>query len=374
MQIFTVGAVGIDTAGLLVILFGLKEEFRLLIVLLIFLIVSCSSMKIAAEGQFHNDYLSKSNTTAINGIFVVLVFLCHFAQYVKFSPDFIDQSFVFFKSHLGQLVVTTFLFFSGYGIICSISKKGLDYVKAIPKKRFLSVLIHFDIAVILFMVVNVLLGKGFPIKENLIALTGWESIGNSNWYIFAILALYLIVFLSFIVCKGNKYIGTAITAILTVGFVFVMILAKKPNYYYNTLICYPAGMIYGLFKDKFDKIIMHSDFVYTCFVAAAFAGFLFTYRIRDKGVEQFSLCCLFFIAVIVLVSMKIQLNNSFLQLMGNHVFAVYILQRIPMLLLSKIGLNNHAYIFLIASFIVTLGMTFVFDKCMSVIDKKLLKL
>ena len=118
-------------------------------------------MKIAAEGQFHTDYLSKSNTTAINGIFVVLVFLCHFAQYVKFSPDFIDQSFVFFKSHLGQLVVTTFLFFSGYGIICSISKKGSDYIKSIPKKRFLSVLIHFDIAVILFMVVNVLLGKGF---------------------------------------------------------------------------------------------------------------------------------------------------------------------------------------------------------------------
>lgn len=86
--------------------------------LFLLLIVSCSSMKIAGEGQFHKDYLSKENTTAINGIFVVLVLLCHFTQYVRFGSGLVDQSFLFFKSHLGQLVVTTFLFFSGYGIIC----------------------------------------------------------------------------------------------------------------------------------------------------------------------------------------------------------------------------------------------------------------
>ena len=132
-------------------------------------------------------------------------------------------------------------------------------------------------------------------------------------------------------------------------------------------------MIYGLFKEKLDKIIMKNDFIYTVFVAAAFAGFVFFYRMRGKGVEQFSLCSIFFIAVIVLASMKIQLNNGFLQLTGSHVFAIYILQRIPMMIFSRTGLVNHKYVFLIASFIITLGMTFVFDRCMSLIDKKLLK-
>lgn len=351
-----------------------KEELKLLIILLIFLIVSCSSMKIAAEGQFHTDYLSKSSTTAINGIFVVLVFLCHFAQYVKFSPDFIDQSFVFFKSHLGQLVVTTFLFFSGYGILCSISKNGLSYIKSIPKKRFLRVLIHFDIAVFLYMIVNIIFGRGFPIKENLIALTGWETIGNGNWYIFAVLVLYLIVFISFLVCKANKYIGTAIVFILTIAFIYIMALAKKPAYYYNTLICYPLGMIYGLFKDKLDKIMMYNDFIYTVFIGLTFTGFFSTYKTRGNSLIQYDLCCFFFLLLIVLLSMKIQLNNSFLQLMGNHIFGIYILQRIPMIILSKTGFSSRRYLFLIISFIVTLGMTFVFDKCMSKIDKKLLKL
>ncbi len=341
--------------------------------MLIFLLICCSSMKIAGEGQFHKDYLSKSNTAAINGIFVVLVFLCHFAQYISFGTDLIDGSFVYFKSHLGQLVVTTFLFFSGYGIICSIANKGMPYVKSIPKKRFLSVLIHFDIAVAMFMILNLCLGRSFSLKTNLLALTGWESIGNSNWYMLAILCLYLIVFVSFAVCRANKYAGTAIATILTIGYVYLMIRAKKPAYYYNTLICYPFGMIYGLFKEKLDKIIMKNDFIYTAFVAAAFAGFVLFYRIRGKGVEQFSVCSIFFIAVIVLVSMKIQLNNGFLQLTGNHVFAIYILQRIPMMIFSRTGLVNHKYIFLIASFIITLGMTFVFDKCMSLIDKKLLR-
>lgn len=346
----------------------------MIFILFLLLIISCSSMKIAGEGEFHRDYLSKANTTAINGIFVVLVLLCHFTQYVTFSDGLVDQSFVYFKSHLGQLVVTTFLFFSGYGIICSISKKGMPYIKSIPKKRFLSVLIHFDIAVALFMILNFCLGRSFSLKTNLLALTGWESVGNSNWYIFAILCLYLIVFVSFIVCRGNKYVGTVITAALTVGFVYLMIRAKKPPYYYNTVICYPVGMVYGLFKEKIDKIVMKNDFIYTCFVAAAFAGFIFFYRMRSKGVEQFSLCSIFFIAVIVFVSMKIQLNNGFLQLAGSHVFAIYILQRIPMMIFSKIGIADHRYIFLIATFIVTLGLTFVFDKCMSVIDKKVLKI
>lgn len=341
--------------------------------LFLLLILSCASMKIAGEGQFHDDYLSKSNTTAINGIFVVLVLLCHFTQYAQFETGMIDQSFVYFKSHLGQLVVTTFLFFSGYGIICSISKKGMPYIKSIPKKRFLSVLIHFDIAVALFMILNLCLGRSFTLKTNLLALTGWESIGNSNWYILAILCLYLIVFFSFIICRGNKYIGTILTTVLTVGYVYLLIRAKKPTYFYNTLICYPFGMIYGLLKDKIDKIVMKNDFIYTLFVAVAFAGFVYFYKIRGKGVEQFSACSVLFIAVIVLVSMKIQLNNEFLQLTGKHVFAIYILQRIPMMIFSKIGLANHRYLFLIATFIVTLGMTFVFDKCMNVIDKRLLK-
>lgn len=340
--------------------------------LLLLLILSCSSMKIAKEGQFHQDYLSKENTTAINGIFVILVLLCHFTQYVTFGMTFVDQSFVYFKSHLGQLVVTTFLFYSGYGIICSISKKGMPYIKSIPKKRFLSVLIHFDIAVLIFMILNLCLGRNFSLKTNLLALTGWESIGNSNWYIFAILCLYLIVFIAFIVCRGNKYVGTILTTVLTIAFVYLMIKAKKPAYYYNTLICYPCGMLYGLFKEKIDKVAMKSDFIYTCFVAVAFAGFLFTYRIRNVGVEQFSLCCIFFIAVIVLVSMKIQLNNEFLRLTGSHVFAIYILQRIPMLILSRTEIVNYRYVFLILTFIITLALTFVFDKCMTAIDKKLL--
>lgn len=341
--------------------------------LLILLILSCSSMKLAKEGEFHKDYLSKDNTTAINGIFVVLVLLCHFTQYAKFGTGLIDQSFVYFKTHLGQLVVTTFLFFSGYGIICSIANKGMPYVKSIPKKRFLSVLIHFDIAVVLFMILNLILGKSYSLKMNLLALTGWESIGNSNWYIFAILVLYLIVFVSFIVCRGNKYIGTVLTTVLTVGYVYLMIRVKQPPYFYNTMFCYPLGMIYGLFKEKLDKIIMKNDFIYTCFVAVAFAGFVFFYRMRGKGIEQYSICCFFFIAVIVLVSMKIRLNNEFLQLMGRHVFSIYILQRIPMMIFAKIGLTSHRYIFLIATFIVTMGIAFVFDKCMSAIDKKLLK-
>lgn len=337
--------------------------------LIILLVLSCISIKFAGVGKFHEDYLSKSNTTAINGIFVVFVFFCHFAQYISFGNVLVDRPFVYFISRLGQLVVTTFFFFSGYGIICSITKKGMPYIKSIPYKRFLGVLIHFDIAVGLFMLANLCLGRKFPLQTNLLALTGWESIGNSNWYIFAILCLYLIVFLSFIVCKGNKYIGTAITAALTAGLVYLLMISGKPAYYYNTLVCYPLGMVYGLFKDKIDKFIMKNDFIYLGFLAV----FITLFCLRGIVIKSYTLVCVFFLAIIVLASMKIRVNNKFLQFTGSHVFEIYILQRLPMMIFAYFGLTSHRYIFFILSIIVTFCLTLLFKKCTTAIDKKLFK-
>lgn len=59
-----------------------------------------------------NDYLSKEQTTAINGIFVGLIFLSHFAQYIEYE----NGDFIFRTVHnkLRQLIVVPFLFLALY--------------------------------------------------------------------------------------------------------------------------------------------------------------------------------------------------------------------------------------------------------------------
>lgn len=117
------------------------------------LFVFLCGAKFVKSGEFNSDYMSKDTTGAINGIFVLLVFMCHISGYMKLGGSS-DTIWLDLKSWLGQLVVVTFLFYSGYGMMCSIMKKGTPYVKGIFRRRFLSLFAHFDIAVLLFLLME----------------------------------------------------------------------------------------------------------------------------------------------------------------------------------------------------------------------------
>ena len=76
--------------------------------------------------NFNKEYLNKKNTTIVNGLFIVIVFFSHFRQYITVSTS-TDIYFYKVIDWIGQLMVTTFFFFSGYGIYESIKNKK-DYI------------------------------------------------------------------------------------------------------------------------------------------------------------------------------------------------------------------------------------------------------
>ena len=81
-----------------------------------------SGMKIAGEGSFHRDYCSVEKSTALKGVFVMLVFFQHFRTYI--TPEETDFVAVGVSEFLGQLIVVPFLFYSGFGVMESIRAKG----------------------------------------------------------------------------------------------------------------------------------------------------------------------------------------------------------------------------------------------------------
>ena len=115
----------------------------------------------------------------------------------------------------------------------------------------------------LFLICNLIFGKSYDIKTVLLAFTGWTSIGNSNWYIFATLFLYLFVFAAFKISKSRKVIGLLITSVLVTAFVLVQIKADRPQYCFNTIACYPFGMLFALIKPKAEKILFKNDITYS---------------------------------------------------------------------------------------------------------------
>ncbi|MDO4344840.1 MAG: hypothetical protein Q4C50_08570 [Eubacteriales bacterium] len=73
--------------------------------------------------------------------------------------------------------------------------------------------------------------------------------------------------------------------------------------------------------------------------------------------------------MIVLITMKISIHNPILNWLGEHTFEIYILQRIPMMILQRLHLDSHPYIFLLTALPCIFAMAYVFGKILHIVDR-----
>ena len=194
------------------------------------------------------DCMSMDKTASIKGVFILLVFFSHFNSYAHFNGAF-DKIYIAFFNCIGQAMVTMFLFYSGFGIMESIKNKKF-YIKTMPKKRILNLLIQFDAAVLIFAIIKVLNKEEISLRRLLLSFVGWESLGNSNWYIFTILLLYIFTYIAFSI--SSRYsIGTmVVTALSCMYILFCVYTDIKPTYWYDTLICFSIGIFFPTTKPR----------------------------------------------------------------------------------------------------------------------------
>lgn len=326
--------------------------------------------------DFNEDCLSRENTTCIKGVFILIVFYSHLCTYMVYQPSK-DGLMMFVRNFLGQLMVTMFLFYSGYGVYESIQKKKDRYIHSIPKKRFLKTLINFDIAVLTFAIVNYVQDVHNGIDDILLALTGWGGIGNSNWYIFAILVLYVSTYFSFTLFEEDYKKALQLNWVLTIIVMLGIAVYKGEGnaYWYNTLICYPLGMTYSYYKDGINKLASKNNKNYTILVIIALLSFLVLRELDLSDVVIYSLYSVSFVSIVVLITMKVKLQSPILKWCGDHLFWLYILQRIPMMVLKRTGYaEGNAYRYALACLIITILLTLIYNKLTAVLHEKLLKI
>lgn len=322
-------------------------------------------LKPANGEKYITDYMSVDKTMSIKGIFIIMVFFSHFHSYVTFTAP-LDIAYLNVFKNIGQCMVTLFMFYSGYGVMESVRKKGISYVHKIPLTRVLGTYFRFDIAIIIFALVQLALGKVFPAKQYILSLTGWDSVGNSNWYIFAIVVAYAVTFIAFEIGRDKgKYVVSA--AILTVGILsYIYILAHfklKDAYWFDTIICYACGVWYSLLREKVEKIINHNVFIYIATLLITVAGTLYFMKTRGNSFVHRELCMLFFTAFVVVLSMRVSFHNKVLMWCGQHLFGLYILQRIPMIIFRAVGVADfNIYLYFVLCLVVTVPMSYLFEK------------
>lgn len=314
---------------------------------------------------FHKDYLSHKNTTLINGVFVILVYLSHSSAKCNLNHA-LDIPYISLKQHLLQLVVVTFLFYSGYGM-CESMKRKSDYIQSIFKKRLPMLFIHFNIAIALYLLVQKMLGKTYGILHILKASIGFSSVGNSNWYIFVILLLYIFMIVAGLLTK-NKWIRVHIMTLLVMVYITIMVKMNMPTRFYNTVLCFNLGMYYSLLKDKIDAVVMKNQGTYLCCLFVSMLLYWVCYRLKTTHLIYYILWTFVFMNLVLLFSMKVKMNNPLIHWFGSNIFGIYILQRIPINILCSLKLQSYPYMFVMICLLLTVIMTILFNLCLKKVD------
>lgn len=342
-----------------------------LIVLLSFLGIH----KTRCRKNLNYDYMSLNMTNSIKGVFLCMVFLSHIQGYADFSNIYLDSPYQLVRRIMGQCVVVMFLFYSGYGIMESIKAQGINYVNKIPRYRFAKVLLQFDAAILLFWLYRYITGARYGIKKMMLTFVGWDGIGNSNWYIFCILWLYVFTYIAFKVFHQHI---RSIAGLIILSILYMALVSKlgKEIWWYDTILCYAYGMLFSLYRQKIEKNINENGKTWMFYIITFSIGFLTTYLYKNQNILIYEAYIFCFVGMIVIFTMRYAIDSKALQWIGKNLFELYILQRLPMMIFSRSlpsfteGWNKYFYV--VSCIGVTVLMAVVYKKTISNIINKAL--
>lgn len=323
-----------------------------------------------------DDFMAPSITSCVNGLFIAIVFLSHAKGYVPeevFGP--LDQACLKVLSYLGQLMVTTFLFYSGFGAMESIKHKE-GYTKALPARRIMPFLLDVWIALAVYLALLPIRGGQTNVETVLLAMVGWKSLGNSNWYIFAILAMWVATYVAFRIFDKpeDRLKGVGLVTVLALLYAWALRHDGVGTHFYNTIVCYPAGMGFSLVVERIRALklgTLRMLPVWLVLLAGCVGAFVYLHGKRGSGLAWYFAMTLAFCAVVVLLQMHVTHVSKPLYLAGRNLFYFYIYQRVPMILLRPIAAHG-ALPFVLACLVTGVPFCLLMARAHAVIKKRVL--
>lgn len=315
-----------------------------IIFLFIFILYLCSKPRLRRYVERDGLYLSRKWTSFVNAFFITLVVCSHGLILFRTSIcDYFPEKCVATAiAQFGQIMVTTFFFYSGYGIAYSLLNRERYYNKLIFP-RFIQLSLYFVMAVLVYFIVHCILQKEIHIQDFLQGLHDFQTLGNPSWFILMTLLAYILTYICFKVF-GTRHPATTIgvlTILLVIAMHFVNLI--KPIHWINTMLCFPAGMLYYMKGEQFEKIIKKQKIPgIICAILLLVLGMLI-YRsgISPSLYVQNAGCIIFAVGVTWFAgSFTWQTPSRFLiWLGGSGLFTVYMYHLLPMRFLTKMELN-----------------------------------
>ncbi len=210
------------------------------------------------NGIKDGSYLSRERTCTINAFMIVSVFFSHSLGFMANDGadlitklEGVDHIFSIIVCRMGQMMVSTFLLFSGFGIMESVRKKGDVYLSGFLRHRFWKVLYQFELGILCYYVFALCWGERYTLPETLVGLTGWTKLGgNPTWFIFVTLTMYLIAFIGLHFSRWKRWVVIGGLSLLL--YILLSHFRATERWWYDTLFCFPAGMLLSCYRTKLE--------------------------------------------------------------------------------------------------------------------------
>lgn len=148
----------------------------------------------------------RDNSTLLKGILSIMIVLLHSWK------NYIVDSF------WGIVIVSIFMFITGYGLMSSYKKKGKSYLDGFLHHRLLKLLPPLVIATVVYMAIWGVSGHGTIVQwVDKFIQTGIPPIG-ATWYVFSVIFYYLFFYVAMMI---GRTIFSKVVILTLLSFLFI---------------------------------------------------------------------------------------------------------------------------------------------------------
>lgn len=137
------------------------------------------------------------------------------------------------------------------------------------------------------------------------------------------------------------------------------------------MLCYPLGIWYALCKERVDTLLRHNT-RYWCVFVVVILLYTAVHRVWYVNVALYEATAMLFALSVVLITMKVEINNRFLRYCGQHLQGLFLVHRLPMIFLDEgfWNIKNNTYLFFGISIATTFLIEFLFSNFITYMRKE----
>lgn len=297
-----------------------------LICLLPVLFVFLFNVKIEKKHSVFDDYLNIDSMQNLRGILAILIVLHHF------SGMFTEKTLFLVFNHIGYLVVSVFFFISGYGLAYGVKNKS-GYVSGVKflYTRIPKLIIPYWVTVLIYSLVYTLLKiQTVTLKTFLLSFVSYENVVSGSWYIFELVLLYFVFFITFKL-KNKKISIVLLFLIVGILSLFFYFDDNFSNLWYRSIFAFPVGVLYSYYVERIEKFYFNKTLLkYAMTIFSLIFVLVLRYICVIGGKEGPQvlfdiLSSMAFPFTTIILLRKIKFSNKLLFFLGNISFEIYLI-------------------------------------------------